>query len=338
MEIKEEENGKKEEKLFARYASAILSGKIETPTPLIELVANSNALHGLEKSIDKQISGIISRYEIYNQYLKHIQGIGSMFSANLIAMLDPIDRFAKPSSLTAYAGLTGRHYEAECVNGHKLIYAAVPKAGKCNIMMTDDNGKSYGEDRNPCNAEFKELKEVNGAPRRKAGYVLMINSDLKTLMFKICNSFEKQSTDKSFYRRVYVDSKMNALAKLPPEEKGRKMHARLTAIRKTASRFLIDLHVNWMYGLGYDVTPYQATLEGHTLVPLKLDDGALLPGKKSISPIQDDHRYSIRQSVGFYYDIQKLRIAAYNNIVAWCKDHRDILPPIKQDEVDEDEE
>jgi len=325
------------EKLFARYATGLLEEKIPVPVPLTELVANSKALKRLEKDIEKQIQGIINSYDIYTKYLSHIQGIGPMFAANLIAMLNPIERFAKPSAVTAYGGFTGKHYEAQCEKGHKIIYAAVPKTGICNVRITTDEGKSFGEKREPCGAKLIDIKEVDGAPRRKAGYILMINSDLKTLMFKICSSFEKQSTEKSFYRKLYVDAKMNALAKLPEDEKGRKMHARLTAIRKVSSRFLIDLHVNWMYGLGYDVTPYQSTMVGHTMFPLKLDDGVPLPSKGSIAPIDEDHRYSIKQSVGFYYDIQKLRIAAFNNIVAWCKEHRDILPPLPPKSKDSEE-
>jgi len=329
MENKETEN--KEERIFARYATAILTGKIATPAPLAELVTNANGLKRFETSIEAQIKGLMSGYDIYTKYLRHIQGIGPVFAANLIAMLDPITRFERPSALTAYAGLTGRHYVAQCAKGHKIIYAAAPKTGLCNVMVTEDNGKSYGEDRKPCGAKLMDVQEVNGAPRRKAGHILMINTNLKLLMFKICSSFEKQPTEKSFYRKLYVDAKMNALAKLPEDEKGRKMHARLTAMRKISSRFLIDLHVNWMYGLGYDVTPYQSTMENHTMFPLVLDDGTPLPLRGSISPINDDHRYSIRQSIGFFYDLQKLRIAATNNIISWCKEHRDALPPLDEE-------
>ena len=76
---------------------------------------------------------------------------------------------------------------------------------------------------------------------------------------------------------------------------------------------------------------------GHTMIPLKLDDVAPLPFKGAIAPIDEDHMYSIKQSVGFYYDIQKLRIAAFNNIVAWCKEHRDILPPLPPKVKDSEE-
>jgi hypothetical protein len=56
-----------------------------------------------------------------------------------------------------------------------------------------------------------------------------------------------------------------------------------------------------------------------------------LPLRGSISTINDDHRYSIRQSIGFFYDLQKLRIAATNNIISWCKEHRDALPPLDEE-------
>ena len=342
IKTEKQKQEEKETKLFSRYASGMIKGVISVPKPLKELVDYNKLLKGVEEHIEKQVHGIIGQYDIYTKYLQHIQGIGPMFAANLISMIDPPERFPRPSSLTAFAGLTGRHYEAECARKHKIIYAAVPKTGKCNVMVTTDEGESFGDKREPCGANITKIEEFNTAPRRKAGYVLMINSTLKTTMFKIANSFEKQPTEKSFYRKLYVEWKAEALAKYPEDEKGHVLHARLTAIRKVSSRFLIDLHVNWMNGLGFEVTPYQETLQGHTIFPLKLDDKTVLPPKGSIAPIQDDQRYSMKQIVGSYYDVQKLRIASFNNIVSWCKSHRDVLPSLpetrhgKDDEADVD--
>ena len=343
MENNENGNGNsKDEKLFARYATYFIEGKMEVPKDIEILMKYNRSLKKVEGEVEKDVHGIISQYDIYTKYLQHIRGIGPMFAANLIAMIDPPERFAKPSALTAFAGMTGEHYEAECASKHKIIYASVPKTGLCNVMITNDEGESFGEQREPCGAKIVRITKVVGAPRRKKGYVLMINGHLKTLMFKIANSFEKQPTTKSFYRALYVQWKEEALAKLDLKEKGYKMHARLRAIRKMSHRFLVDLHVNWMHGLGYDVTPYESTLPNHTMAEMHLDDGTHLPGKGSIAPIDKNQQWQIKQTVGMYYDTQKLRIASFNNIVAWCKQHRNDLPDfpenLKKQEDDDDNE
>lgn len=317
----------KEDRLFAKYATYFVSDKLPVPEELNDLVSYHRDLEGVERRIEKTVQSRINNYDIYTKYLKHIKGIGPMFSANLIAMLSPIERFPKPSSVTAYVGLTGEHYEVECKKGHKTLYSSVPTS--CRVRITLDNGESFGESREPCGAEIERITKIKGAMKRKKGYTMMINTNLKTLMFKIGNSFEKQSD--SFYRNLYVQWKNEALARYDPEEKGYKMHARLTAIRKMSHRFLIDLYVNWMYGLGSEKTPYEATMEGHTIIPMELDDGARLPQKGEIKPIDDKALWSIKRLFTQYYDVQKLRIASFNQIVSWCKENRNILPEFPED-------
>lgn len=322
----------KEDKLFARYANAFVKGELPVPQDIVDLLEYHKELQEEEGRIEHRVQSKIKDYDIYAQYLKHIRGIGPMFSANLIAMLSPIDRFKKPSAVTAYAGLTGEYYEVECKKGHKGMYSSVPQ--KCKVMITNDNGKSMGEKRIPCNADILKITNIKGAMKRKKGYIMMVNSDLKTLMFKIVNSFEKQGP--CFYRDLYKQWKNESLGKFDPEEKGYKLHCRLTAMRKTSHRFLVDLHVNWMYGLGYDITPYESTMPNHTIVPMRLDDGVPLPSKNSIHPIGSKDLYQIKLYYNQYYDVQKLRIASFNQIVAWCKANRDRLPklPKKQKKKD----
>ncbi len=326
-EEKETKKNEKEERLFAKIADDLIADKREIPSGVLDLVDFEKKTMELEKFIEKKVQSHIGEYDIYNKYLKHIMGIGPMFSANLIAMIDPISDFSKPSSLTAYAGLTGEYYEVECEEGHKGIYTSPPST--CKVMITRDKGKSHGEERVPCGAKIKRITKVAGAPRRKEGYVLMMNTRLKTLMFKINNSFEKQSADKSFYKSLYDQFKTEARANISEDEKGYKLHARLRAIRKVSHRFLVELHVNWTRGLGLPVTdPYVSTLPGHTMVPMELDDHYPLPSPGSIKPISDQLAWSIKQLVGQYYDVQKLRISTYNNITAWIKMNKDQFPDL----------
>jgi len=114
--------------------------------------------------------------------------------------------------------------------------------------------------------------------KRKRGQKLNYNPHLKTLMWKIATSFEKQKASKSIYRRLYEEKKRylnerEDLKKAVEEKrKGAKLHIRLLALRFIAKRFLADLWVTWRKLEGLPITkPYSVAILGHELQPIQLD-------------------------------------------------------------------
>ena len=329
------ENEEKYEKKFARIATAIVRSKDPVDQEIVGIKEYYANLKSTEDAIARRVAAWIKHHPIYNTYLEHIQGIGPIFSANLISMLTPITDFPKPSMLVSYAGLSGSHYDQECKEGHKFLTSSPKTKCPVNLEETDKTDPP-----SICGAEVVRSEFVNKPMKRRKGYHLFANSRLKTTLFKIASSFEKQSAEKSQYRKLYDEKKALYLSRPDfNKEKGYKGHARLMAMRYIEKRFLVNLHVVWMTALGYDVTPYEATLPNHTIEPIRADDGYRLPGKGSMKPTSESENWTITQLTNSYYDIQKMRIKCFNNIVAWVKSNpdkvKDLMPA---DDGDVDEE
>lgn len=317
---------------FSRAATLLLNEKDEkkVPADIRDLYNYYKNLTMTEDGIAKGIVPWVSGTGIYKEYLDHLKGIGPILSANLIAMLNPITDFAKPSMLVSYAGLAGSHYEQECSNGHKFMTASPKPFCPVNLNETTDEIK-------PCDAEIVRSDFIDAPMKRKKGYHVFANTRLKTTLFKVATSFEKQSGDKSQYRSIYDFKKAEYMSRdVIKTEKGGKGHARMMALRYIEKRFLVNLHVVWMEGLGYHVTPYEATLPEHHLTPIRTDDGHPLPKFGSIEPIPESRMWTIRQLTDNYYDIQKMRIKCFNNVVAWIKSNPDkAVDYLKKDDAKE---
>ena len=321
------------DKKFARAATLLLAEKDEKKVAMEirDLYKYYQNLAMTENGISKSIVPWVSGTGIYKEYLKHIRGIGPILSANLISMINPITNFPKPSMLVSYAGLSGSHYEQECEEGHKFLSSAPKPFCPVNLTETDS------DEMKTCNAKVVKSVFVNLPMKRKKGYHIFVNTRLKTALHKIATSFEKMPSEKSQYRMLYDTKKAEyASRKELQDEKGSKGHIRMMAFRYIEKRFLVNLHVVWMEGLGYHVTPYEATLPNHTIEPIRTDDNHGLPAKGSIAPIPESREWTIRQLTNNYYDIQKMRIKCFNNVVAWIKSNpekaRDYL---KKDGVNE---
>ena len=305
----ENENIDKEERKFAQIAEKLTSGKIIPDPSIASLIKYFKDLETTEDNLEKAIGSYINNFEIYTKYLKHIHGIGPILAANLISMISPITKFQKPSMLVAYAGLAGQYYEQECENGHKLITSS-PKV-QCPVFESDTG--------DICNAKIIKSTMVKGIMKRKKGYHVFENARLKTTLYKIATSFEKQSSEKSQYRALYDAKK----AEYNSRDDMTKGHARMMALRYIEKRFLVNLHVVWMRGIGIEVTPYESTLKNHTIDPIKTDDNAPIPALGSFSEENNLENWTVHQLTDSYYDIQAMRIKAFNNIVAWVKNNPD---------------
>ncbi|PYB68144.1 hypothetical protein DMB44_05335 [Thermoplasma sp. Kam2015] len=303
------------EKRFAKLATWIIEKKVP-PDPAIDpILKYFMDLKNTEENLSRSIVPWVAKMPIYEHYLKHIKGIGPILSANLIAMLTPIDRFPKPSMLVAYAGLAGQFYRMECANGHKIISSS-PKAS-CPVLESNTDGEGRA-----CGAPIVKSVLEKSIMRHEAGYHVFQNTRLKATLFKVATSFEKLSADKSQYRALYEAKK----AEYASREGINKGHARMMALRYVEKRFLVNLHVVWMRGIGKEVTPYEATLPNHTIEPIRTDDGYPLPQPGSFEAVDDEASWAVKQLTDNYYDIQMMRIRAFNNIVAWLSTNRERLP------------
>jgi len=106
--------------------------------------------------------------------------------------------------------------------------------------------------------------------KRRKGEKLGYNPHIKTLMWKIAGSFEKQKAAKSVYRTIYDEKKRYYLNRpdlakaITDKTKGAKLHVRLMAMRYVSKHFLADLWLTWRKLEGLSITePYSITIMQH---------------------------------------------------------------------------
>ena len=112
---------------------------------------------------------------------------------------------------------------------------------------------------------------LNPSQKRRKGEKLGYNPRLKTLLWKVASSFEKQNAKKSQYRKLYETQKAYYLnrpdlkVKVDAEEKGIKGHIRNMTLRYVEKRFLADLWLTWRKLENLPTTePYAISILNHT--------------------------------------------------------------------------
>ena len=220
-----------------------------------------------EKDIQKRLTVELLKYPLYTQYLKRIQGIGVILSAGIMAYIEDVGRFKNVSSLWQYSGLGMNTY---CENCKKPTSVEV----------------SYGEDKKTA----KRLRPMKQCPdckgdlvfvrqKRTAGYQSNYNDKMKVLLWKIGTSFVKQKAEKSGYRRIYdqirIDEKTKHPEKVVTDGKTTENdgHQFNKAIRKTEKIFLSHLWTTWRKMEGLEVTkPYEGQVLNHHMIDPFTDD------------------------------------------------------------------
>ncbi|MEM3861527.1 MAG: transposase [Thermoplasmatales archaeon] len=317
------ENSVSIKKEYGKLTDDIVAGKVEgttipVPSEIENLVEYTRRLVSSENFMAKKLDEFSQNHPLRKQYLSKVKGIGPIFSSGLIAYLHPISRFPTIGHLWAYAGLSAEYWKNECKKGHKFISTSA----RSTCPVKKKNGK-------PCNEPIVKSEKVQGIPKRATGYVLFINTNLKYLMTKIGMSFEKQSKSSRF-RKLYEVKKAEYKAKFAQrgetEEKGLNGHARMAALRYVEKRFLSDLWVVWRQIEGLPVTkPYAFTVLGHTdehYEPPSVDRGTLTIMEEKYT-IKEEALRQIKLLLNNYYDLQVLRIKAWNNCNAYVKDNFD---------------
>lgn len=238
--------------------------RIRTGNRMRQLGSSGEILSLDPDAIKKDEVGI---QEVIRQYLKEIpiaswmlgdgvnkgiKGIGPTLAGGLISFLD-VTKADHPSDFWSYAGL-----------------------GVVRIPL--DEAREKYKNNIPIQRAVK-IAEINGddsislGQSRRAGNKVNFNPRVKTLMWKIMDSFIKQNTNP--YRKYYDDRKATEMARLDVEEKkigktinGKKAIADKRAKRYAEKQFLQDLWLKWRTLEGLPTgTPFVVGRLGHT------DDG-----------------------------------------------------------------
>ncbi len=153
----------------------------------------------IERRIEKEVNSILHNYEIYNKWLKHVRGVGTMLSASLISTIITPVRFKNVSRLWQYAGLGHIYYCKECDK-----FVTVSKVGKGS-----NSGKTFGGMTAAiAHAEGHGLKYedciIAMAQKRVSGITSNWNLFLRMTCWKIGSQFVKQG---KYYRARYNEFK-----------------------------------------------------------------------------------------------------------------------------------
>lgn len=217
-----------------------------------------------EDKIKKRLDLEVVHYPLYENYLKHIQGIGSILSSGIIANIGDISKFDTISKLWMYAGLGFNKFCPEC---------------KCptyvNIEYENSEGNiTKGKKLKPFdNCLECNHKTIPIIQKRTKGYSGNWNPRLKVLCWKIGSSFVKQKAAKSGYRRLYESFRKDDMEFHPEKikENGKTKyndgHMYNRAVRKTIKIFLSHLWMTWRELQGLEVRPpYVVKVLGHDII------------------------------------------------------------------------
>ena len=228
-----------------------------------------NKAESFEEDIKKLLDAEIVNHEIYTKYLSGIQGIGTIISSALVAYIGDISKFDNISKLWQEAGLGMNYYCEQCKEPTYKIKTYTDKTGK------KKNAKQLSP-QTVC--QECGCKTVPVIQRRTMGYMSNWNDKFKVLLWKVGQSFVKQSAKKSGYRRLYDSIKAEERRKHPQKIKANGKtkyndgHINNMTLRKVEKIFLANLWMKWreMDGLTVGV-PYVNLDPHHNLIKPFLD-------------------------------------------------------------------
>lgn len=230
-------------------------------------------LRKAENEIKREMQRFVDTVPIYQGFLTDVMGIGPIIAAGLISIIGGkspnygvgIARFDTVSKLWAYAG---QHVIKVNEKGHRWF----PTEGhayefhKKHVMWYAEKATSKIDvekeiKKRMQSACWGDVETSNQIAKKRAGQVANWNQDLKTLCWKIGESFVKVG---GYYRAEYDTQKEREQLKAP-EEKKIVHHKR--AQRKAVKLFLSHLWQKWRELEGLPVRPaYVHEYLGHTTV------------------------------------------------------------------------
>ena len=179
----------------------------------------------LEDGIEKALKDAVKEHPFYVYWLKNVHGIGPVLSAQLIHLI------------------RGKTHTPECKEKRDK-YFSKKKAGEKRASRFVCDCPTKEIERFPTVSslwKYAGMHVVDGkAPKRKRGERINWNPKLRSLCFKISESFVIQK--KSPYRKWYDEFKRVELEKHPDL---RKRHVEMRVRRKVAKLFLAHVFNKW---------------------------------------------------------------------------------------------
>lgn len=270
-----------------RFQAAVRDGWMTEEDAKVEYKRVEDTLKRYEKEITKDIGAYAYEHVIWENWLKRVRGIGPIIAGGLLANIGDISKFDTVSKLWAYCGLhvlkaeagTGKRWFQTEVEARKWVEPFVDRARAKSKAMDKKFSDAQAEIvrsrtlKGVCWGEDVETEQV--AARRRRGQVANWNSTLKTLCWKIGESFNKISGP---YQRAVISFKEQDRLKHPEPAKTDKedrdgkaimqyskghIHAR--GKRRAVKLFLSHLWVVWRQLEGLPTRePYAKDYLGHT--------------------------------------------------------------------------
>lgn len=215
-----------------------------------------------EVDIRKIFTTEIQKHGIYSEFLSHVFGIGPIITAGLIAYIEDVKKFDNISKLWQYAGFGMNTYCNKCEQP-TYVDVEIVKRDKSTVKS---KRQSHLKICTKCGGNTVTVRQ-----RRYSGFQNNWNDKFKVLCWKIGQSFVKQSAEKSGYRRLYDQTRIDLRNKFPERiEVNNKVkyndgHIHNMACRKVVKIFLAHVWLEWrrINGLSVDL-PYSLTVLGHT--------------------------------------------------------------------------
>lgn len=238
-----------------------VDGRMFLATDLDSFVDIANSAREQEKEIEKKLKKVLKRFDIYNEWLLDVKGVGTIASAKIISEID-IDIATTVSKIWQYSGLNPSK-----IRGKKRVQTKNPKTYKPKegtvIKRADDH-------------VIVLTDEMIRGDKLTAGFISPYNKHLKTaLMGVLADGFIKAKAPYALdYYYPYkqrleqsdkeVKHRGGGKVELTPWKDVSKGHRDMAAKRYMIKMFLKDLYSVWRGIEGLDVRePYQEQYLGH---------------------------------------------------------------------------
>lgn len=270
-----------------RFSAAVRDGWMSEEEAKAEYKRVEDSLKRYEKDITKDIGAYAYDHPVWEAWLSRVRGVGPIIAGGLLANIGDIAKFDTVSKLWAYAGLhtlkvdeaTGKRWfpteEEARIWAERFVDRARQKAEGQDNKFTKKQAEAVRSRtmKGVCWGDDVQTETV--AAKRRKGQVSNWNSTLKTLCWKIGESFNKVSGP---YQRKLNAFKEQDQAKHPDvvesDKKDRdgnkirlytKGHIHNRAKRKVAKLFLSHLWRAWRELEGLPTRePYAKEYMGHT--------------------------------------------------------------------------
>jgi len=184
---------------FDTFAQAFLDAKKKLESEDKHKKVN-DLMAAQEKIIMAQCMEDVSGHPLWETWLKDVSGIGPCLAGGILAWIN-IAKSEHVGQLWKYCGLAVTIDKYVCPKAD-----CAEEFGPQEIKSVEERvaaGEPHEAARCPKCRTF--LRQIGHADRRQKGQVTGYNPKVKTLCWKIAESFVKRPAEKSAYRRVYDD-------------------------------------------------------------------------------------------------------------------------------------